>query len=91
MAANPPATDAVPAANRRATSARPVNKRTATGLYSRALDRGALGALNSNSRDARWVDYTPGQFGRRKIFMARALNSASVFSTTLLHRSSFRS
>jgi hypothetical protein len=50
------------AANRRLTAAQPPRlglargaKRTATGPYSRALDRGAVGALNGNSREAKFI------------------------------------
>jgi hypothetical protein len=55
MASNPPATTREVIANRPPTGARPVNKRTATGPYSRALDRGAVGGLNGNSREAKFI------------------------------------
>jgi hypothetical protein len=38
-----------------AAAARPVNKRDAIGPYSRALYRGAVGALNGNSRYAKFI------------------------------------
>jgi hypothetical protein len=50
------------AANRRVSTGQPPRlglargaKRTATGPYSRALDRGAVGALNGNSREAKFI------------------------------------
>jgi hypothetical protein len=59
MATNPTATTRATAreatANRRASGTGSVNKRTATGPYSRALDRGAVGRLNGNSREAKFI------------------------------------
>lgn len=48
-------TAAAPSANRPASVSRQVDKRYGTGPYSRALDRGAVGGLNGNSREAKFI------------------------------------
>src|SRR5436305_2751780 len=40
---------------RGATGVLPRNRRTATGPHSRALDRGAIGSLNGNTREAKFI------------------------------------
>src|ERR1700704_3296660 len=55
MTANRRPTAAQPSLPDTGTGVRPINKRTATGPYSRALDRGAVGALNGNTREAKFI------------------------------------
>ena len=48
-------TAAQPDADRRATGTKRVDKRYATGPYSRALDRGAVDGLNGNTAEAKFI------------------------------------
>jgi hypothetical protein len=55
MPANLPITAAEAPAQHRATARVGIGKRPETGPYSRALDRGAVGGLNGNSREAKFI------------------------------------